>query len=235
MLLMNVTDNPYLPDDNFDINHEKFLDEKIDLNGRLIDPDGGIRVAYAFDPNPVPIVSFTTDDWEVLDYIDIKNSDNDIVKIVHIATEKQIYEVHFEEILTKYITLDSANPSSHAIEIDKILPNKKITNLYLEYCKFYENRQLGRILNTGIGVTKIKEIGNMIAVYNGWKKNNRLSSINGRNVFSHMKRDNIFLSIDTEKGDFEIHSSDSDINHKGAISFDGAKFENPKSHKLRFR
>ena len=58
---------------------------------------------------------------------------------------------------------------------------------------------------------------------------------NNRTVFHHHKSNTIFISIDTEKGDFEVHDSKKNTNHLGAISFDGAKIEPPKErHKLKF-
>jgi hypothetical protein len=120
------------------------------------------------------------------------------------------------------------------VRVDAILPNKKITNAYLDYLQFYVVREEGKKLNNTISVTKINEIGGVVAKINGWMRHRQYSIINKREVFSHVKSKTVFIAIDREKEDFEVHNSNKNSNHLGAISFDGAKTETPKGHKLKF-
>ena len=132
----------------------------------------------------------------------------------------------------EYLELESANPTS--AKVDAILPNKNITNVYLDYFHFYVVRKEGRILNSTIPIKDTEAIGGVVAKINGWKREKEYSKINKREVFSHIKKKTIFIAIDTEKGDFEVHNSNKTGNHLGAISFDGAKTEEPKRHILKF-
>lgn len=232
--LQAITDSPYLPDEDLNINQEKFFDNGLLFQCKNVVADSGIRVAYSFEPKPAPIISFSTDDWKDLNYIKIRSSNKAIIELINVVTVNQFYELHFEKIVVEHINLSKTSFSSQLLNASTILPNKHISNSYLKHLTFYKQIEDRRVLNKEIGVTQIKVIGGKVANINGWQKDNNLSSINNREVFSHLIKDNIFLAIDTEKGDFEIHSSDRKNNHKGAISFDGAKMESPKSHKLKF-
>ena len=56
-------------------------------------------------------------------------------------------------------------------------------------------------LPSGERVAKIKETAKDFATQNGWKKDNRLSTINGRDVF--VGKDGKLYSLDTQHGDWE--------------------------------
>jgi hypothetical protein len=232
-LLLDLTSAPYLPN-NFDIDELKFL-ENLEFNGLPLNGDTGMRVAYSFLPKPAFMISFDVNNWQNLDFISLKTTERTI-DLYHFTRTKQIYETHFERIVFEYITLKKANPVD--VKVDSILPNKFVSNLYLEYFKFYkiikdENNKNRKTLNTD--VSKIKEIGKVVAKINGWKVHKGLSVLNNRIVFIHLQKDSIFITIDTEKGDFEVHNGQKDSNHLGAISFDGAKIEVSKGHKLKFK
>lgn len=230
--LYAITDSPYLPDEEADVDNDRFLDGMLVWEEIIIDADSGIRTAYAFDPKPAPMISFATENWHELNFIKVVPISNPTVKLINIATTKQIFEVHFDTIATEYLDLEIGNPTS--VKVEDILPNKFITNLYLAYFKFYIDRNEGKILDSTKPIKEIDKIGGVVAKLNGWKRENEYSKINKREVFSHIKKKTIFITIDREKGDFEIHNSDKNDNHLGAISFDGEKIEPPKGHKLKF-
>lgn len=232
ILLDAITDSPYLPNDDMDINLDRFLDGNLVWETTIVDPDSGIRVAYAFDPKPALMISFATNDWREINIIKVKPISAPIVCLINIATIKQVFEVHFEQIATEYIELNIGNPTT--VTVDNILPNKDITNLYLDYFQFYTERNNGKVLDTNIPIKTIEIKGGIVAKINGWIRHGQYSIINKREVFSHNKSNTIFIAIDREKGDFEVHSSAKNKNHLGAISFDGAKTEKPKGHKLKF-
>jgi hypothetical protein len=231
-MLYAVTTSPYLPDEETDIDMDRFLDGTLVWEGTQIDADSGIRVAYAYDPKPAPLISFATDDWRELKFINVIPISAPTVKLVNIATTNQIFETHFDTITTGYLELESANPTS--AKVKDILPNKNITNAYLSYFQLYVEREEGKVLNNDISVSQIKDIGGVVAKVNGWVLNEKYSKINKRLVFSHNKKSTVFIAIDTEKGDFEVHNSNKNDNHLGAISFDGEKTEASKGHKLKF-
>jgi hypothetical protein len=227
-----ITDSPYLPSEDVDIDTDKFLDENLVWRTVAVDADSGIRVAYAFYPKPVPVISFATDIWQNVNFIDVKPSVRPIAKLMNIATTKQIFEIHFETLVLEHLEIETANPTSP--RVDTILPNKDITNTYVDYAQIYTVRKEGKTLNSSIPIKTLKTIGGVIAKINGWIRHNEYSRINKREVFHHHRSKTIFITIDTEKGDFEVHNSDKNKNHLGAISFDGAKIEPPKGHKLKF-
>ena len=230
-----ITDSPYLPNDEIDIDSDKFLEEDLvwlnDARKVPVDPDSGIRVAYAFYPKPAPVISFNTESWKKVGFINVVPLSKPNIKLINISNENQIFEIHFEKIINDYFDLKKGNPTS--VKVDGILPNIAITNTFLEYFEFYidRNDKKGRVLNSK--PTDTKKIGNTIAKLNGWVRNEKYSKLSKREVFNHSDKDSIFLTIDTEKGDFEIHNSNN--NHLGAISFDGTKIEAPKGHKLKFK
>lgn len=231
--LYAVTDSPYLPNEDTDIDSNKFLIEALyfDTN-KQINSDSGLRTAYAFYPKPAPVISFATNEWIEKDFIKITSEGVSSFDLINIVTVEKLFEVHFEQIAIEYLENKKANPSS--ARVSDILPNQEITNEYLNYHQFYVERNDGRFLNPKNPIKTIKNIGNIVASVNGWIRNDKYSSINKREVFTHSKSKSIFITIDTEKGDFEIHNSDKNKNHLGAISFDGAKIEAPKGHKLKF-
>ena len=231
--LYAITDSPYLPDDDIDINIDRFLDGNLVFGGAIVlDADSGIRVAYAFDPKPAPMISFASGVWQNMNFIEVRPRLHPFVKLINLATIQKIYDVHFEEISTHYLEIKTASPTT--VRVDAILPNKIITNAYLDYTKIYVERNKGKVLNSGITIKQIKDIGGIVAKVNGWIRHKEYSRINNREVFNHHKSKTIFIAIDTEKGDFEVHNSNKNDNHLGAISFDGAKNEPPKGHKLKF-
>lgn len=235
--LYAIIDSPYLPNEEIDIDNGKFLDEALVwLNNEqkvAVDGDSGIRVAYAFYPKPAPMISFNTKDWEKIAFINVRPQSKSPIKLINISNHNQIFEVHFEMLIDDFFALKKGNPTT--VKISDILPNSIITNTYLEYFEFYTDRNdgKGRVLNSS-STTHTAKIGTTIAKLNGWIKHEKYSKINSRVVFNHTHKDSIFISIDTEKGDFEIHNSDKNSNHLGAISFDGIKIEPPKGHKLKF-
>ena len=219
--LYAVTDSPYLPDEDADIDIDKFLNEPLFGKGVLIGDESGIRTAYAFYPKPAPIISFKVSDWDKLSSIKVKPHLQPEINLLNIGTIEHIYDIHFENIVTHYLETQVANPLS--LNINDVLPNKIITNFYLDYFKFYVERDGGKTLNSNIGVTAINQIGGVVAKLNGWARHDSYSRLNGREVFYHVKKKTIFIAIDREKGDFEVHSSEKNDNHLCAISFDGAK------------
>jgi hypothetical protein len=233
MFLLAIIDSPYLPDDEISIDVQKFFEEDLYFNEQLLDTDCGIRTAYAFLPMHTPMISLATDTWQAFNFLPIIKYNAPTVNVINIATNKQIYELHFKSIVSSYLTTKSANPTS--VKVGDILPNKDITNAYLGYFEFYINEERRTVLNRDIPINKIKEIGSVVAKINGWNYHHQLSVLNNqRRVFEHHKAKTIFISIDTEKGDFEIHSAQKTDNHLGAISMDGSKIEPPKKHTLKF-
>lgn len=233
IFLYAITDSPYLPDEEIDTNNDKFFDESLTSAIMCVDEDSGIRVAYAFSPNPVPLVSVANGEWENIDTIEVKSELRNPIFVLNIATEKQLFDVHFEAIATQHLALNTAKPNS--LNVEKILPNKEITNLYIDYQALYQNERGRRTLKSNTPIKVIQDIGSLVAKLNGWQKHDNYSRINRRKVFEHVESHTIFIAIDTEKGDFEVHNSNNSSNHLGAISFDGEKVEPPKNHILRFR
>ena len=169
-----------------------------------------------------------------MDCITLKTKDSTII-LLNITTKKQIFETHFESIVTKYLPIKTGNPTR--LSVNDILPNKDITNLYLDYFEVYQQRtenKNSRTLNTAIEITQIKTIAKTVAIINNWAEHKGYSKINNRIVFEHTKTGSIFITLDTKKGDFEVHSSHKNNNHLGAISLDGTKIELPKGHQLKF-
>ena len=230
--LYAITDSPYLPNNDIDIDVERFFMGNLYWNTLEIGADSGIRTAYAFTPIPAPLISFATDKWGELDFISVKIENNPVISLVNLATVKQIYDVHFDKIATQYLEIEIANPTT--VRVDSILPNKNITNAYLDYMQIYIERKEGKILDSHIPIKRLEIIGGVVAKINGWIRHKEYSRINNREVFHHHKSKTIFITIDREKGDFEVHNSSKNDNHLGAISFDGAKIEPPKGHKLKF-
>jgi hypothetical protein len=229
-----ITDSPNLPDNTTDIFTEKFLEENLFLNDVKIDADSALRTAYAFDPQPAPLISFATANWRQTDTIMLKNNHTNVI-LLNITTKKQIFETHFADIATKYLPIKTGNPTR--LSVSDILPNKDITNIYLDYFQIYQQRATNinsRTLNKEISITEIKTIAKTVALINNWTEHEGYTKINNRLVFKHTKTRSIFIALDTEKADFEVHSSEKNNNHLGAISLDGKKTEYPKGHQLKF-
>lgn len=72
-------------------------------------------------------------------------------------------------------------------------------------------------LNTGERVALHQTTAKDLATANGWKKNSKISELNGRQVFEDNTGN--FYALDTQHGEFEL--VDPKGNHKGAINFSG--------------
>ena len=195
--LYAITDSPYLPNDDMDIDAEKFLEEDLTWGTTVLDAENGIRVAYAFDPKPAPMISFASDIWQSMDFIEVKPKNKSVTKLINIATSYQIFDIHFETIVLGHLKVETANPTAR--QVDAILPNKNITNAYLDYKKIYIARNGGKILKADIPITNRKIIGGIVAKINGWIRHEKYSKINNREVFNHHKSKTILPKKETLK------------------------------------
>jgi hypothetical protein len=113
--------------------------------------------------------------------------------------------------------------------IQTLFPMQKVTNKILQYVDYKGNS------------AKIEKLAAIITEINGWEKDEDRSKINfkkkgGRRDVYKPKNSYqgaiLYISVDTEKGDFEVHNEKATNNHLGAISFDCQKYEKPKGHKM---
>jgi hypothetical protein len=113
--------------------------------------------------------------------------------------------------------------------IQTLFPMQKVTNKILQYVDYKGNS------------AKIEQLAAIITEINGWEKDEDRSKINfkkkgGRRDVYKPKNSYqgaiLYISVDTEKGDFEVHNEKQTNNHLGAISFDCQKYEKPKGHKM---
>ena len=105
-LLYAIIVSPYLLNDEIDIDNDKFLEEDLvwlnDARKVPVDPDSGIRVAYAFYPKPAPVISFNTESWKKVGFINVVPLSKPNIKLINISNENQIFEIHFEKIINDY-------------------------------------------------------------------------------------------------------------------------------------
>ena len=113
--------------------------------------------------------------------------------------------------------------------IQTLFPMQKVTNKILQYVDYKGNS------------AKIEQLAAIITEINGWEKDEDRSKINfkkkggRRDVYkpkNYYQGAILYISVDTEKGDFEVHNEKETNNHLGAISFDCQKYEKPKGHKM---
>lgn len=81
--------------------------------------------------------------------------------------------------------------------------------------------------------TLAEKIAKILAEINGWKKDEKRSSINHkkgrgqRDVYEPNRNYQgtiLYISVDTEKGEFEVHTHEKGKNHKGSIYFNLEKY-----------
>jgi hypothetical protein len=154
------------------------------------------------------------------------------IEVYNVTTKKNAFDLLEEFARSFYNNTHHERPYFHSDSKDKkgknfthnLLPLKEISNEYLDYKNTYQTNKNDRI-GSEREVTSKKHIAKIVANVNGWEKCNT----SGRDIYKHQDS-SYYLSVDTEKGDFEIH--DSKGHHCGAISFDCVKQEKAKNHKI---
>lgn len=165
------------------------------------------------------VISLNTDSqWNntklQIDDIELINS-GEVVKKVNVINITTID--HAFLIVEEFANRFYGNTYHQRPTFDNLLPLKEISNQYLEYIDFYQNKDDNQ-KGTKTEVSDKKKVAKIVAEINGWKK----CSTSGRNIYKHTQCD-YYIAVDTKKGDFEIH--DTKGKHLGAISFDYQKAE----------
>lgn len=110
-----------------------------------------------------------------------------------------------------------------------------------EACLKYNKHVMEKISRDNLGqpekISLFHRIGEIVALYNGYKRDERLCRINSssekkRTVFKKIRGKTFYLSIDIESGGFEVF--DSSYKHLGQYNFscDKSKEAEPIGHKL---
>jgi len=114
-----------------------------------------------------------------------------------------------------------------------LLPLISICSLYLHTDKnekliwkeFYE--EISK-LNTNERIDRIKNIAVKIATVHKWiPATGSLQKNNSSRIIYIIPNSNLLIGLDTQHGEFEIHSNKSGNNHLGAVSFDGKRIKPP--------
>lgn len=116
---------------------------------------------------------------------------------------------------------------------DVVFPRK-------DFCVEYNNYVLERIQNERMNqpekISLFETIGELVATYNLYKKDQRLSNINStpqklRKVYKKAEGKIYYLSLDVESGGFEVF--DKNYLHLGQYNFSGDIAKPPATHTLR--
>ncbi len=165
----------------------------------------------------------------------------------------QQHKNKIEEIIRTYIEEDRGLSSTWKIDFDVSKKTQtlfrliKTTNKITEYSTQVQNEAstIGKKDETQKGNKKgntgfkdnpafAEKVAKVIGEINGWKKDEGRSSINfkkggsGQRDVYEPKNDYqgtiLYISVDTEKGEFEVHSDKKGKNHKGSIYFNLEKY-----------
>lgn len=98
---------------------------------------------------------------------------------------------------------------------ENLFPCLQISDLLVEnWNTFY--RELNTLTQEE-RIPIIEPVANQIAIINGWEKNARLSQANNRTIFQPINGSQIYMGVDTQHGEFEIHNAGGD--HLGSVDF----------------
>lgn len=121
------------------------------------------------------------------------------------------------------------------VDYDDIFPQKLFCAHYNDYVK---NKIKKAAMDQSEKIALFLDIGNTVALYNYYEKDNNLIKINNsdtkkRIIYKKTKGRLFYLSIDIESGGFEVF--DSNYKHLGQYDFSGKKVKKaePRSHKLK--
>lgn len=120
-------------------------------------------------------------------------------------------------------------------DVDAIFPREEFCAAYNDYVLEEAGK---RRMDEPCQQALFREIGEVVAAYNFYKKSDRLSNKNTtaiakRIVFEKSRGKKYYLSLDLESGGFEVF--DKNYRHMGQYNFSGKKVKKaePNNHKLR--
>lgn len=137
------------------------------------------------------------------------------------------FEIETTEVLVPFL--------NENVNLLEIFPRKNACKSFNSYVKDQE-RKNNMCQNQRISL--FEKIGCVVAKYNFYKRNQRLSSLNSngskiRQVYEKEKGKKYFLSLDVESGGFEVF--DNHYNHLGQVNFscEFVKRAEPHTHILK--
>ena len=120
-------------------------------------------------------------------------------------------------------------------DVDVVFPREEFCAAYNDYVLEEAER---RCMNESCQQALFMEVGEVVAIYNFYEKNNTLSNKNTtasakRIVFEKVRGKKYYLSLDLESGGFEVF--DKNYHHLGQYNFSGkqVKKAEPRNHRLR--
>jgi hypothetical protein len=231
IFLLGIFDSPYIAMDDPTRSDYEYISLRLDDAGYN---ESGLAAAFL---KKTLAVSFDSDTrWDTCDFevgIERLNSDTmqveEIREIVrHASKEQHIIQCHLL-FLSELFDWASYRPRFTA-EVQTILPMLEIYSLILgtgSWSEFYHEIST---MQEGERVAKINALATRIAQLQRWEKAiGNLASLNkSRNIYT-IPNSNLIIGLDTQHGEFEVHTNQKGNNHLGSLSFDGKRFKPARS------
>jgi hypothetical protein len=227
--LLGVLDAPYISEKEAD--HADYEYTAITVG----DQNRGLTgLAAAYLKNALAISFASHPDWATCQIAgQLNRLDNNAqetmasVSIDHASRQQHIVDCHLPRLAALF---DRAN---HRPAFDALLQRQTLMPLVLaplcglmvgdDWDSFYHN--LSR-LEPGERVVTIETVANRIAQIHGWEPaTGNLKTRNANRLVYRIPGSNLLVSVDTQHGEFEVHTNQSGNNHLGALSFDRRHFK----------
>ncbi len=154
-------------------------------------------------------------------YISYINSEKDICVSFNSPEWKKSFISIIQEIIKKNTLEEKEMKVIHASEKSHCLDHEDWFKKQFNWSKW--NKEIKKDRGK---VGKVKEIGRKIAKINGWEYSKKITKKNRRDVY---QTKDLYLGVDTQEIEFEVHKNAGGNNHLGSISFD-RKRKKPKNN-----
>ena len=227
VLLISVFDSPYISEDDPQRNEFEYTSltfEDTDYSTT------GLAAAYL---KKSLAVSFDSDTkWDTCQLsIQINRLDATIQEVStpetvqHACRKQHLIDCHLELLAELFDWAGYVPRFDAGTGEQNVLPLLELFSLHVDedWPAFYQTLSH---LEPGQRVVRIETIARQIATIQRWQPaTGSLHSQNRNRTIYIIPNSNLIAAVDTQHGEFEIHTNQGGNNHLGAISFDGIRFK----------
>lgn len=229
--LYGIFDSPYITEDDpvrtdFELSRLIFQEQDYEVSGLV--------AAYLKKALAVSLAS--SEEWDTCDLdVQIKRMDEELNEFIesknieHASAKRHIVNCHLE-LLAKIFDWENYKPKfDYASKNQTILHLLPVYSLLLGEKNWEEFYQDSPLLSPNERVNIFRSLATSIAAIQRWAPaTGSLANKNRGKLVYSIPNSNLIAVLDTQHGEFEIHSNSKGNNHLGVISFDG-KMKKPIS------